>query len=285
MRSDFVACILTHGRADNVKTLKTLEKHGYTGDVILVVDDEDEQGSEYERRYGDMVHRFCKQDYIDSAQTMCPSSDIKRGVILYARNAAIDIAREAGYKWLIELDDDYTNFEHRDAKGRKTISTPVKDLDAVFEAMVNFVEKTGVATLAMAHGGDFVGGATGSHSIIGSGERWRRKAMNSFVLPTDTELRFRGSVNEDVVTYLEESNRGNVLLTCCHVNLTQTQTQSNKGGMTGEYKDDGTWSKSMFAVIAAPSCCTIGKMGNKNKRMHHRIDWNSAAPKIVRETV
>ena len=49
MRDDFCAFILTHGRPDNVKTLKTLEKAGYTGKVYIVIDDEDDNEQEYRK--------------------------------------------------------------------------------------------------------------------------------------------------------------------------------------------------------------------------------------------
>lgn len=48
----FVVFILTHGRASNVKTLRILKKAGYTGKVILVIDNEDEMESDYKRIYG-----------------------------------------------------------------------------------------------------------------------------------------------------------------------------------------------------------------------------------------
>ena len=41
MRSDFVAFILTHGRAGSVITDKTLRKCGYTGSIVYVIDNED----------------------------------------------------------------------------------------------------------------------------------------------------------------------------------------------------------------------------------------------------
>ena len=34
--NSFVALILTHGRPDNVHTVKTLRKCGYTGDIIKI---------------------------------------------------------------------------------------------------------------------------------------------------------------------------------------------------------------------------------------------------------
>lgn len=42
MRDDFGVFIITHGRANEQITLKTLKKCGYSGKVFLVIDDEDE---------------------------------------------------------------------------------------------------------------------------------------------------------------------------------------------------------------------------------------------------
>lgn len=280
-RSDFAAFILTHGRAGNVKTERALRRHGYTGDVVYLIDDEDEDGDEYRRRY-ETVRTFCKQEYIDRVDTMCPSSDIRRGVILYARNAAIDIGREMGYGHIVELDDDYTRFEHRYVAGKTAKTVPIDDLDTVFRAMCEFVDRTGCSTLAMGQGGDFIGGAKGPSAILSTGDVFRRKAMNSFVLRTDTDFRFYGAVNEDAVTYVLRGGTGDVILTNFLVNLCQTQTQKSRGGMTEEYMDDGTYCKSMFAVVARPDCVTVTMMGNKNKRLHRHIEWDSAVPKIIR---
>ena len=92
MRNDFAVFILSHGRADNVKTFKTLKKQGYTGKIYIVIDDEDEQEPLYYKRYGKQVYKFCKQKYIDLTDTMC--SEPFRKVVVYARNAAWDIAAD-----------------------------------------------------------------------------------------------------------------------------------------------------------------------------------------------
>lgn len=47
----FCIFILSHGRADNVVTIKTLKRCGYTGDVVIVCDDEDDQLAEYEAKF------------------------------------------------------------------------------------------------------------------------------------------------------------------------------------------------------------------------------------------
>lgn len=44
MKNDkFAVFILTHGRAENVITVKTLKKAGYTGETYLVIDDTEQK--------------------------------------------------------------------------------------------------------------------------------------------------------------------------------------------------------------------------------------------------
>ena len=51
----FVAFILTHGRPDRVLTYEKLRKHGYTGKIYIVCDDEDKTLPEYRKRFGDVL--------------------------------------------------------------------------------------------------------------------------------------------------------------------------------------------------------------------------------------
>ena len=53
---DFAVFILTHGRPNSVKTIKTLKKCGYTGKVFIVIDDEDETVT-FETTYGAVSQR------------------------------------------------------------------------------------------------------------------------------------------------------------------------------------------------------------------------------------
>lgn len=76
----FVVFILTHGRAANVKTIKSLRKAGYTGKVLLVIDNEDEQEEHYKRIYGkqnvvvfdklDIAERYDTMDTFDERRTI-----------------------------------------------------------------------------------------------------------------------------------------------------------------------------------------------------------------------
>lgn len=57
----FCVFILSHGRPNNVRTLKTLQKSNYTGDWYIVIDNEDKTAAEYYKRFGkDKIIMFDK---------------------------------------------------------------------------------------------------------------------------------------------------------------------------------------------------------------------------------
>ena len=153
--NELVVFILTHGRANNVYTLKTLRKHGYTGKVIFVIDNEDKQADEYYKKYED-VEMFDKKAI---AKTFDEADNFEdRRAIIYARNACFDIAKKFGYKYFIEMDDDYTYFEYRVYSADIQKPKNVFNLDAVFLSLLEFYKSTNFATISMAQGGDFIGG-------------------------------------------------------------------------------------------------------------------------------
>lgn len=280
----FVAFILTHGRPKNVYTYFTLRKQGYTGRIIFVIDDEDKCADEYISTYGkDNVVMFSKTEIAATFDEIIPGD---RRTIVYARNACFDIAEKLGYRYFIELDDDYTAFRWRfDGEFNYLSSTPkINNLDAVFKALLEFYKSIPAKSIAMAQGGDFIGGRT---SQCGKEIQAKRKAMNSFICDTQRRFSFVGRINEDVNTYVWRGSRGEIFMQTSQVDLQQKQTQSNAGGMTDVYLDSGTYLKSFFSVIVAPSCVKVGLMGNKKraegKRLHHVVKWNNAVPKIIRD--
>ena len=275
----FVAMILTHGRPDNVITYNSLRRQGYTGDVVFVLDNEDKTLDRYKANYPDqqfyVFDKEAESKRFDTADL--PSS--RRNAIVYARNACFWIAKELGYTHFIQLDDDYTHFEHT---GRYDMDIPcsmVNDLDSIFRLMCDFIDNTQVATIAMAQGGDFIGGQNtrNMNAIV-----TKRKAMNSFVCRVDRPFTFLGRINEDVNTYSSAST-GMIMLTTPEIKLVQKQTQSNEGGMSDIYAAQGTYVKSFYSVIFAPSVAKIGVIQDVHARIHHNIDWKCAVPKIIRQ--
>lgn len=275
-RDNFVAFILTHGRADNVMTYKTARKAGYTGRIVLVLDDEDEQLEQYFAIYGkENCYVFNKQKYIDTCDA------IQKGdhrCILYARNACFDIAQELGYKYFIELDDDYYEFSWKfDERGRFK-QRHILNLNFVWRRMLEYFISCPFTSLAMAQCGDFIGGKDNQLArTIGT----KRKAMNSFICSTDRRFEFKGRYNDDVNTYTRLSQQGYIFLTLVQVVINQEQSQKNEGGMTEVYKADGTYSKSFSSVVVCHSAVKLAMMGGLNRRIHHNVDWKYVAPKII----
>lgn len=273
----FAAFILTHGRADNVKTINTLRKHGYTGRIVLVVDDEDKQQDEYKMRYPGMVEVFSKPEIRKRIDTF---DNIPNNLtILHPRNACFDIAERLGIKTFVQLDDDYSSFMSRYVKDDKLKGQYVKDLDGVFNAISNFFWSTNVTSIALAQGGDFIGGA---EKLLTDKAPAFRKAMNSFFCSPERRFWFISRMNEDVSTYTTLGSRGNLFLTTFAVMLTQAQTQSQSGGLTEMYLQHGTYVKSFYTVLTMPSSVKVGAItGVTNPRIHHKIDWDKTVPKII----
>ena len=272
--------ILSHGRPDNVITYRTLRNCGYTGKIFIIVDDEDKTLSQYQAEYKDEVIVFSKKDYEQKFDIMDNFDGNK--VIVYARNACYDIARELGLDYFFEYEDDYVSFLYRYADKTVLKSKGIKNFDQILDAMIACLDQTKASTIALAQGGDLIGGVKDLYASA-----YKRKAMNSFVFkvnqnPAD-DILFIGRMNDDVNTYLTQGKVGKIFAQISVVNLTQVATQSNSGGNTEAYKLFGTYVKSFYSIMAAPSCCKIDMMGTTNRRLHHRINWNHAVPKIISE--
>lgn len=279
---DFVALILTHGRP-NVPTIRGLELSNYTGPWCLVVDDDDEALPEYVERYGDdKVWIFSKDEIV---QRMDEGDCFgNRKAVVYARNASFDCASELGYRYFIQLDDDYQTFRWRrnDTLAPATSTPRIRNLNAVWQTMLDWYVTLPdtIATIAMAQGGDFIGGIPDGPVTA------KRKAMNSFLCDTRKRFWFPGRVNEDVNAYTELQRRGVGFITTMQVDIDQMPTQQQAGGMTDLYLLEGTYVKSAYTVMRCPSAARISYLADsgKNPRIHHRITWDACAPKIVSPT-
>jgi hypothetical protein len=279
MRDDFAAVILSNGRADNVKTYRTLRSHGYSGRIIIVIDDEDNQADQYKSNFPDEVSQFCKAEWAERIDDGDNSGDTR--AVVYARAACVEVAAKIGIRWIIQLDDDYSSFYYKNDNENRYCSKKIASLDAVLTCMVQFAESANIACIAMSQEGDHIGGQNSNYN---KSVRTKRKAMNSMIMRTDAPVSFVGKVNEDATMATLESMRGRLVLTLMGVCLMQGQTQQNPGGLTNIYKDQGTYIKSMYSVINAPSAVKVKNMVVGEKRLHHIIDYNACAPKIIRET-
>ena len=277
---NFAVFILTHGRPDNVITYKTIRKAGYTGDIYIIIDNEDKTAEQYYKNFGrESVIMF---DKAEIAKTFDEADNFDdRRAIVYARNACFDIAKELGLTHFLQLDDDYTGFEYRITGGNgypKHKFTIKSNLDIIIDWMVSYLKAIKAASIAFAQGGDFIGGVAGMSSY-----KIKRKCMNSFFCSTDNRFYFQGRMNEDVNIYTLLGGQGNLFLTIPFVMLRQKATQTNTGGMTDIYLNSGTYIKSFYTVMFSPSCCKVGMMSTTHSRLHHRIRWDNAVPVLISE--
>tara|TARA_R110002020_G_scaffold360270_1_gene572908 strand:+ start:419 stop:1276 length:858 start_codon:yes stop_codon:yes gene_type:complete len=277
---DFAVFILTYGRADRVITYETLIRSGYNGLIYFICSDDDKELKEYQNLYKDKVIVFSKKDYKGTFD-IGDNFDDER-VVVYARNACFDIAKKIGIKYFLVLDDDYNLFDFRingkgtRPKGHYKIRTK---LNKILDCLLSYYKSINVESLAMAQGGDYIGGQGNSFYNY----KLRRKCMNSFFCSTDRPFKFIGRINEDVNTYTYEATKGKIFLTTPLLSITQKQTQQNEGGLTEIYLSKGTYVKSFYSVIFQPSSVKVALMGDKHMRLHHRVSWNNTVPKILNE--
>lgn len=276
----FAVFILTHGRPNNVKTYATLRKQGYTGPIYLIIDNEDTQADEYRRLYGDQVIVFDKRAV--AAETDQGDNFDDRRAVFYARNASFRIAADLGLDYFLQLDDDYVDFRYKFTADLIAIDRrDVLNLDRLFAVILDYYKSIPALTIAIGQGGDFPGG----HESGTLKRLWlKRKAMNTFFCSPHRPFQFVGRINEDVNTYVSLGNKGGLIFTFFNAAVQQLETQSNSGGMAGMYLDIGTYVKSFYTVMYAPSCVKIREItGVHHDRIHHRINWDAAVPKIVNE--
>jgi len=272
---DFAILILTHGRPDKVLTLDAFKKHGYTGPWYIVIDNEDLAADRYYEKYGDKVVMFDKKKI---AKTFDQADNFdNRKAIIYARNASFYVAKHLGLKHFMQMDDDYTDFTYTHGNDDQYVRHKIWNLDSVIKPMIEVFESMPCHSLAMAQGGDFIGGVD---SMMFK-RKVRRKAMNSFLCSVDRPFEFVGRINEDVNVYTHKTSIGYLFMTTSRLRLEQLQTQSNKGGMTDIYKLNGTYTKSFYSVMMHPSGVTIRLMGGTHLRLHHHVDWTYTSPKIL----
>jgi len=283
---DFCIFILTHGRPDRVHSYDSLMKAGYTGKVFIVIDDEDKTADGYRQRFGDKVLQFCKAEY--AASTDEGDNFQHRKAIVYARNACWDLAKQVGCRWFCQMDDDYTDFIIRFDSSLKYVSGMLRSKmnDAVYE-LIQFTKRCHAAGVAFSQGGDHMGGGASSESGKVKQPTLRRKCMNSWFCDAEQPFAFFGHMNEDVSAYVTHGRRGLLFLTVLQAQLNQKPTQVTAGGMSDLYLSAGTYAKSFYTVMAAPSCTQIGLMGDPRStnapRIHHKINWHTAVPKIIRQ--
>jgi len=282
MRDDFCVFILSYNRPQNVPTVAALEEYGYTGDWYILIDHDDDI-EPYTNEWG--KENVIVLDKDDALPELDRGDNMnRRDCNVYARYQSFDVAQELGYDYFALFDDDYDRFRYRwNANGEYDGTIQVEDIDGMFEHLITYLEEANLHSIATSQGGDWIGGEK-AHIANNNGEiTAKRKVMNTFVCKADRPFEFRGTINEDVNTYVRAAQLGKLFLTPNLISINQEETQQEDGGLTDIYLDQGTYMKSFYTILYSPSSVELNKMGDTQYRIHHHIDWNASVPKIVPE--
>ena len=271
----FAVFILSHGRANDVKTAKTLTEQNYTGDWYIVIDNEDDQEPIYREKYGERVIVFDKKAVADRTDTGDLDDDRRVGV--FARNKIQDLARDLGYKYHLQFDDDFSNVKYRYYADGNLRSKNVKNLDDIFFSMVKYMDNCPKITwLSFGLPNYYLGGIENA--------KWAQqmipKTMGSFLMRADHPVAFSMRMNDDITTCAIEQSRGNLAYTYLPLMVDTPATQHASGGMTDIYRDNGTYRKTFYSVLVGPSFAKVSRE-TQTHRIHHRIDFGNCVPKLL----
>lgn len=270
--------IPSYHRADNLKTVKYLEKIDYDMQHVYVfVDDEADDRERYKavaKQYGfhlvvfDMTEARKRFDYVHRAS-------ISRRSAGQARNMFQDYAKKKGIEQYVVMDDDTKDFQFR-VKGVRVHNASGETVKKTFDMVAAMMRRYRIGLFGVSQTGDFYGGMYLS--------MMRRKVMN--VTFYDTRFIYRGErgvQDDDTSQFAGVLNEGLFTGSLADgITLQQTISATAKGGLTDLYNECKLYNKAMVTPIQYPSAIRAERQVMNGNRIHHRIDYKYLAPRIMK---
>lgn len=242
--------IISHERVERVETFDTLKKCGYTGDIFVVVDNEDSMLDAYQKRFGDALLVFDKQFYINKTDTL--ENDKLRASPVYARVAVEDFAQQMKLDAFGMFDDDVKNLRYRWQDGDVIRSlTLTQNLDKVFDLYFNYIIDSNIATTSFANVLLYVGGASGIEDRIAKNREMYQIHLRNSNFPYE----WKSVVNDDAVTELSYHRQGYFLWSLPFIVFDSPKMNTLPGGMKKVYDSLSDFRRAFFATVALPSVC------------------------------
>ena len=270
--------IPSYHRADNLKTVKYLEKIDYDmKHVYVFIDDEADDRERYKavaKQYGfrlvvfDMTEARKRFDYVHRAS-------VSRRSAGQARNMFQDYAKKKGIERYVVMDDDTKEFQFR-VKGVYMHTASGETVKRTFEMIAEMMRRQRIGLFGVSQTGDFYG------SLYLS--MMRRKVMN--VTFYDTRFIYRGErgvQDDDTSQFAGVLNEGLFTGSLADgINLQQTVSATAKGGLTDLYNECKLYNKAMVTPIQYPSAIRAERQVMNGGRIHHRIDYKYLAPRLMK---
>lgn len=276
MRDDFAVFIITHERRKQV-TYNLLKRMNYSGRLYFLVDDRDNTRFDLIKRFGeDRVIVFNKDDYLNEIDFVTNKTYWDTPV--FVEHFMYDFAKEQGINYFIRCDDDISEIYYRYPEGGVLKQRKVKDIDSVFEAMVEFMETADLNFLSPAQNAAYIGGVNGNFS-----KGFDYKYSQMVFCSTKNRVDWRGFTSSDFLTIFDSSITGKGALRTYLLSITSPKRGENKGGMEKVYKEDSRWYMSNFlSVIVHPSSSKISE--DDSGEIKGVTEYNYIYPKIISES-
>ena len=263
MNNNFAIFILSHNRADNIKTYDTLRKCGYTGKIYVLIDNEDLQTEIYKSRFGDDLIVFDKKKQSVNSDSCDNFGNLSTP--LYARNYCFEIAKKLNLSHFIMADDDIYDLKHVFVNSDdKFIKNHIKNLDSIIESLIRFINTSKyISSCSFVFDSEYFGGKNGKFK-----EGLGRTIQQFILFKSDTDVRFLSSKNEDL--NISIANFDKLFFENFSLSVCSPIRGTNEGGILYT----STYENNMYTLMIAPSCFKIlgnGKMRKNNDRIYPKI--------------
>ena len=272
MENNFAVFIISHERSERVESYNTLIRGGYTGQVYIVIDDEDSQKYDYLNRFGERIVIFNKDDYINCDRIV---QEQTRTSAVYARNAVEHIARKLELNSFAVLDDDIVSLRYRWPQDKvvKSLSV-IGGLDDVFRWYTDYMIDTDIATLSFTQVMFYVGGVNNLEQRICDLRETYQIHIRNVSKPVD----WSAIINEDIITELRTAKTGYIWWSIPYLVYDAVKMNDKSGGVKELYDEMLANKRAMLAVVSSPDCCKIGYSHGKIRILQDR---KSSYPMII----
>lgn len=265
--------IISKGRPQ-CRTADALTRMGYRGEWFIVCGNNDETIEEYRKNWGnERVLEFDWYEQVKRSDLMDNFGVVNMGSgAVPVRNATRDISKKRGETRHWQFDDDYLGFKMFDNKTKSNRRITAEEFERRLYQIAEFGVEGNLPN---------VGFALASDTFPDKALTFSRRIFNAHNLTNgDNFTEWKGRMNDDLINAITVYQNGMCEYSFKFLCMEFPQTQSEAGGNTDIYKEDGTVRKTAYAVMADPlNVKLVVKFG----RYHHEVNWSSVCPKLIHE--
>ena len=277
--SNFIPIFIpSYHRPNKIKTVNYFLHLGYDAEQLhVVIDSEADDQDEYKlvcKQKGVNLHVFdmnearARYDYVHRPGPTRRSAG-------QARNQFYDLVKKLNINFYLVIDDDTTHYEVRPFSFYEGKAELIH-IKNVFQGVKEFMQKQRIGMFGLSQTGDLF--------QRGLKKPLRLKVMNTTFI--DTRFIYRGErgvQDNDTSQFVGVMNEGlftgSLATGLC---LSQTQSATQKGGLTELYQELKLLNKALIIPIQFPSLCYAEKQKKNGNRVHHKITYKNLMPKIIK---